>query len=157
MKTASESILEETVVPSEEANYSQQGYAGKGVDSIFRIILRAREERQRKRERESERVRGIGEAVGGRNPMERKTSAPRSIRCRDQGRPAIRLLLHSVSDRLRRRNSYCSRRRSFKGDVASRPLLTGVWRYRYTARGAPVHQHRRGNPTFAVRPQIVER
>ncbi|KYM83835.1 hypothetical protein ALC53_05695 [Atta colombica] len=28
VKTASESILEETVMPSEEANYSQQGYAG---------------------------------------------------------------------------------------------------------------------------------
>jgi len=30
VKTASESILEETVVPSEEANYSLQGHAGKG-------------------------------------------------------------------------------------------------------------------------------
>jgi len=29
VKTASESILEETVVPSEEANYSLQGHAGK--------------------------------------------------------------------------------------------------------------------------------
>lgn len=35
VKTASESILEETVVPSEEANYSQQGYAGKRVDFLF--------------------------------------------------------------------------------------------------------------------------
>ncbi|EGI65489.1 hypothetical protein G5I_06001 [Acromyrmex echinatior] len=51
VKTASESILEETVMPSEEANYSQQGYAV------------------------------------GLNPMERKTSTPRRIRCRDQGHP----------------------------------------------------------------------
>lgn len=29
VKTASESVLEDNVVPSEEANYSVQGYAGK--------------------------------------------------------------------------------------------------------------------------------
>lgn len=29
VKTASESVLEETIVPSEEANYSVQGHAGK--------------------------------------------------------------------------------------------------------------------------------
>lgn len=29
VKTASESILEESVLPSEEANYSVQGHAGK--------------------------------------------------------------------------------------------------------------------------------
>jgi len=40
VKTASESILEETVVPSEEANYSLQGYAGK-CELIY-ILLRAK-------------------------------------------------------------------------------------------------------------------
>ena len=39
VKTASESILEETVMPSEEANYSQQGYAGKGVNFFFLVLL----------------------------------------------------------------------------------------------------------------------
>ena len=39
VKTASESILEETVMPSEEANYSQQGYAGKGADFFFLVLL----------------------------------------------------------------------------------------------------------------------
>jgi len=51
VKTASESILEETVVPSEEANYSQQGYAGKEMDSFF-VVLRAK---KRKGEKERER------------------------------------------------------------------------------------------------------
>jgi len=50
VKTASESILEETVVPSEEANYSQQGYAGKEMDSFF-VVLRAK---KRKGEKERE-------------------------------------------------------------------------------------------------------
>ncbi|TGZ32370.1 hypothetical protein DBV15_07430 [Temnothorax longispinosus] len=117
VKTASESILEEIVVPSEEANYSQQGYAGKE-----RGIARPYSD-------------GIGWSAN-------VSSAPSSIKCRDQGRPIaiVRLLL-------RVRNSSCSRRRSFKGDVTKPPtrerLLTGVWRYRYTARGVLVHQHRR--------------
>lgn len=37
VKTASESILEEAVVPSEEANYSVQGHAGKLI-FIFRTV-----------------------------------------------------------------------------------------------------------------------
>ncbi|KAG7203648.1 hypothetical protein KM043_013683 [Ampulex compressa] len=39
VKTASESILEETVVPSEEANYSLQGHAGKATRSLFLLLL----------------------------------------------------------------------------------------------------------------------
>ncbi|KYN20602.1 hypothetical protein ALC57_07092 [Trachymyrmex cornetzi] len=35
VKTASESILEETVMPSEEANYSQQGYAANAPHDIW--------------------------------------------------------------------------------------------------------------------------
>lgn len=111
VKTASESILEETVMPSEEANYSQQGYAGKGADSFLVVLRVKKKESGREREREI--------AVAERNPTERKASASRSIRCRDQGRLFVRSHLRSVSDR--RRNSYCSRRRSFKGDVANRP------------------------------------
>lgn len=48
------------MVPSEEANYSQQGYAGKGIDSFF-VILRKRE-----KEREERGSRGLG----GRSWME---------------------------------------------------------------------------------------
>lgn len=57
VKTASESILEETVVPSEEANYSQQGYAGKRVDFLFPNFTGKKKGRKRKREKETEKDR----------------------------------------------------------------------------------------------------
>ncbi|KYQ60055.1 hypothetical protein ALC60_00878 [Trachymyrmex zeteki] len=46
VKTASESILEETVMPSEEANYSQQGYAG---HPVIRSLLPSVSDRLRHR------------------------------------------------------------------------------------------------------------
>jgi len=39
IKTASESILEETVVPSEEANYSLQGHTGKKADNFIYFFM----------------------------------------------------------------------------------------------------------------------
>lgn len=89
VKTASESILEETVVPSEEANYSQQGYAGKRVDFLFPNFT-SKKRGERERDREGSR------GVAGRNPMERKARAPRGIRCRDQGRSVARSLARSL-------------------------------------------------------------
>ncbi|EZA55244.1 hypothetical protein X777_05179 [Ooceraea biroi] len=56
VKTASESILEETVVPSEEANYSLQGHAALREQSGRKIIEKA------------------------------KSQHPGDVRCRDQGR-----------------------------------------------------------------------
>lgn len=40
VRTASESILEETVLPSEEANYSVQGHAGKFFSSLVSTCTR---------------------------------------------------------------------------------------------------------------------
>lgn len=39
VKTASESVLEDNVVPSEEANYSVQGYAGKFSTCLFYAVF----------------------------------------------------------------------------------------------------------------------
>lgn len=39
VKTASESVLEDNVVPSEEANYSVQGYAGKYSTCLFYAVF----------------------------------------------------------------------------------------------------------------------
>ena len=39
VKTASESVLEEVVVPSEEANYSVQGHAGKFLRTLFYLFV----------------------------------------------------------------------------------------------------------------------
>lgn len=39
VKTASESVLEEVVVPSEEANYSVQGHAGKFLRTLFYLFI----------------------------------------------------------------------------------------------------------------------
>ncbi|XP_018362094.1 PREDICTED: synaptotagmin-10-like isoform X2 [Trachymyrmex cornetzi] len=41
VKTASESILEETVMPSEEANYSQQGYAEWSENFPYQLLIAA--------------------------------------------------------------------------------------------------------------------
>ncbi|KOX76791.1 hypothetical protein WN51_11118 [Melipona quadrifasciata] len=39
VKTASESVFEEVVVPSEEANYSVQGHAGKFLRTLFYLFI----------------------------------------------------------------------------------------------------------------------
>lgn len=108
VKTASESILEETVVPSEEASYSLQGHAGKRAQNFILSFMMKVGTRGPHLLGNVAKDECAFSAVSG--SFEQGCCASLSF-----ARSSARSFL-----RPRSRNSGCSRR-GFKGDVASRP------------------------------------
>lgn len=138
VKTASESNLEETVLPSEEANYSLQGHAGKGAQNfILSFTIKV--------------TRAPARAAPGRNLSEDKCAFSPVSSNTDQGRRGLlsfaRSLIRSfIRSLLRSRASgtgirtarYTALKAMWRAAHTRARLLTGVWRYRYTARGTLV-------------------
>ncbi|KAH0948479.1 hypothetical protein HN011_001783 [Eciton burchellii] len=118
VKTASESILEETVVPSEEANYSLQGHAGKS---------------EKGRENVEECVRMRVQLISAVTLRWQLTG----------GRKIVKEIIAAASqwDQVQR-SSFKGDVTSWP-PVRER-LLTGVWRYRYTGRDTGLRVRHRG-------------
>lgn len=141
IKPVTEGILStgvvQSVIPEDESSYSVlQGHTEKGTPNFLLSFVRSRSSARARA------LDGISRKTNASSPASGNTRS-RSPRGSPLARSHTRTFVRSFAQRRRIRTA-----RGFKGDVASRPherarLLTGVWRYRYTAGGERAGKIRR--------------